>query len=122
MPFEFTLGLTLSRLQVFQGGGRRVFPSDEVAPGEAGRLIEIGFYTEILEVWLLSSNPATDTADKPHRSRRSKNSSRVMRPSVLVNTGVSAPNSRCSSALALSLVLRVVQYPNYPRPSLRYTL
>ena len=60
---EDNLGVSLSALRMLQEGGRRVFRSVELEPGDRQRLTEDGFLSEILDGWLLASNPATDAQD-----------------------------------------------------------
>src|ERR1700757_2586878 len=54
---------SLDVLKAVQGGGRRVFRSDELTRVHRERLIENGFLREVIKGWVISSSPDARAGD-----------------------------------------------------------
>lgn len=57
------LAVSLAKLKELQGGGRRVFQSDEFARLYRKRLIAQGFLREVIKGWLISTSPGAAQGD-----------------------------------------------------------
>jgi len=57
------LAESLDVLKALQGGGRRVFRSDELTRVHRERLIENGFLQEVIKGWVISSSPGARAGD-----------------------------------------------------------
>lgn len=57
------LAESLDALKALQGGGRRVFRSDDFTRINRERLIENGFLQEVMKGWLISSSPSVREGD-----------------------------------------------------------
>src|SRR5712692_9806184 len=57
------LAESLEVLKALQGGGRRVFRSDDLSRVHRERLVANGFLQEVMKGWLISSSPGAHAGD-----------------------------------------------------------
>src|SRR5271157_5523465 len=57
------LAESLDAVKQLQGGGRRVFRSDDLSRVHRERLVENGFLQEVMKGWLISASPSARAGD-----------------------------------------------------------